>query len=75
MRNAITWVDETDITDRLISQGDVTSVMVQRMAAYLTRKRGERAIASRADHDPTEIREFLPNVVLVDIESEPLRVD
>jgi hypothetical protein len=74
MRNAITWVDETDITDRLIDQGNVTSGMIQRMAAYLARKRGERAIASRADIDPTEIREFLPYVVLVDIESDPLRV-
>ena len=71
MRNAITWVDETDITDRLIGQGEVTSGMIQRMAAYLARKRGERAIASRADIDPTEIREFLPYVVLVDIESDP----
>jgi hypothetical protein len=74
MRNAITWVDETGITDRLISPGDITSVMVQRMAAYLTRKRGGRAVASRADIDPTEIREFLPYIVLVDIERDPLRV-
>jgi len=74
MRNAITWVDETDITDRLIGQGEVTSAMIQRMAAYLVRKRGERAMASRADIDPTEIREFLPYVVLVDIENDPLRV-
>ncbi|NJO33123.1 MAG: PAS domain-containing protein [Rhodospirillales bacterium] len=30
--------------------------------------------AARADIDPTEIREFLPYVVLVDIENDPLRV-
>jgi hypothetical protein len=74
MRNAITWVDETDITDRLIGEGDVTSVIIKRMADYLTRKRGGRAMASRADIDPTEIREFLPYIVLVDIERDPLRV-
>ena len=32
MRNAITWVDETHITDRLIGQGEVTALMIQRMA-------------------------------------------
>jgi hypothetical protein len=74
MRNAITWVDETDITDRLLDQGEVTSGMIQRMAGYLARKRGDRALPSRADIDPTEIREFLPYVVLVDTQSDPLRV-
>ena len=74
MRNAITWVDETDITDRLVGADEITSIMVRRMADYLARKRGERAMPSRADIDPTEIREFLPYVVLVDIERDPLRV-
>ena len=73
MRNPITRIDEADITDRLIGEGDVTSVMIQRMAAYLVRKRGERPFASRADIDPNEIREFLPYLVLVDIECDPLR--
>ena len=74
MHNPITWVNETAITDRLIDPGEVTSATVQRMAAYLARKRGERPMASRADIDPIEIREFLPYVVLVDIERQPLRV-
>ncbi|MEZ5831005.1 MAG: PAS domain-containing protein [Dongiaceae bacterium] len=74
MRNAITWVDETDITDRLLGESDITSVMIQQMAAYLARKRGDRLMPSRADIDPTEIRAFLPYVVLVDIHSDPLRV-
>lgn len=74
MGNAITWVDETDITDRLLGRGEIRSVIVQRMGDYLSRKRGDRAMASRADIDPTEIREFLPYVVLVDIERDPLRV-
>lgn len=74
MRNPITRVDETDITDRLLDPGEVSSGMIQRMAAYLARKRGDRALSSRADIDPTEIREFLPYVVLVDIQIDPLRV-
>ena len=74
MRNPITWVDETDITDRLLAQDEITSVMVRKMADYVTRKRGARAMPSRADIDPTEIREFLPYVVLVDIHNDPLRV-
>jgi hypothetical protein len=74
MRNAITWVDETDITDRLITQDEVSSEVVRRMGDYLTRKRGGRQVASRADIDPTEIREYLPYIVLVDIHDDPLRV-
>jgi hypothetical protein len=74
MRNAITWIDETDITDRMIGHGEVTTVVIQRMAAYLARKRGDRPMAARADIDPTEIRDFLPYIVLVDIERDPLRV-
>jgi hypothetical protein len=74
MTKAITWVDETDITDRLLDPSEITSGMIQRMANYLARKRGERVLASRADIDPTEIREFLPYVVLVDIQDNPLQV-
>jgi len=74
MSNAITWVDETDITDRLLGESEITSGMIQRMAGYLKRKRGSRPLPSRADIDPTEIRDFLPYVVLVDIQPDPLRV-
>lgn len=74
MRNPVTWVDETDITDRLLDQSEITSAIVQRMAGYLARKRDGRALPSRADVDPTEIREFLPHMVLVDIQDDPLRV-
>lgn len=74
MRNAVTRVDEADITDRFVEPGDITSDLIRRMAGYLTRKRGERAMASRNDIDPVEIREFLPHMVLVDIQADPLRV-
>ncbi len=74
MRNAVTRVDEADITDRLIDPDDITSDMIRRMTAYLSRKRGDRRIAAREDIDPVELREFLPYMVLVDIQPEPLRV-
>jgi hypothetical protein len=74
MRNAVTRVDEADIIDRLVEAGEIGSDMVRRMAEYLARKRGERDMASRNDIDPVEMREFLPYVVLVDIQQDPLRV-
>jgi hypothetical protein len=74
MGNAITWIDETDITYRFLSPGEVKAEVVLRMADYLSRKRAGRPMASRADVDPTEIRAFLPYVVLVDIHDNPLRV-
>lgn len=74
MRHAITRVDEADITDRFIAPSEVSSDMIRRMAAYLARKRGERAMASRDDIDPLELREYLPYVVLVDIQAAPLKV-
>ncbi len=39
---------------------------------YWIRIRGERAMPSRADLDPIDIRRILPNVVLIDVASEPL---
>src|SRR5262249_12634476 len=46
----------------------------KRMADYLARKRADRPMATRADFDPTEVRELLPYVVLVDIYDHPIRV-
>ena len=74
MRNAVTRVDEADITDRLVESGDITSELIRRMTSYLTRKRGDRPMATREDIDPVELREFLPYMVLVDIQANPLRV-
>ncbi len=74
MRNAVTRVDEADIIDRLVNADDITSDMIRRMTTYLARKRGNRMIAAREDIDPVELREFLPYMVLVDIQSNPLRV-
>lgn len=74
MAGAITWVFESDITDRLVDPSEITSSTVKRMADYLARKRGDRPMATRADFEPTEVRDMLPYVVLVDIQDDPLRV-
>lgn len=74
MAGAITWVFESDITDRLVDPCEITSSTVQRMANYLTRKRGNRPMSIRGDFDPMEVREMLPYVVLVDIYNHPIRV-
>ncbi len=39
---------------------------------YWQRMRGDRALPSRRDLDPTEIPSLLPFVMLVDVEPEPL---
>jgi hypothetical protein len=39
---------------------------------YWQRMRGERALPSRRDLDPTEIPGLLPFVMLIDVEPEPL---
>lgn len=74
MRNAVTRVDEADIIDRLVESDVISSEMIRRMTAYLARKRGGRPMATREDIDPVELREFLPYMVLVDIQAKPLRV-
>lgn len=74
MAGAITWVFESDITDRLVDPSEITSSTVKFMGDYLARKRGGRPMATRADFEPTEVREMLPYVVLVDIYDDPLRV-
>lgn len=74
MAGAITWVFESDITDRPVGEDEIASTSIKRMADYLARKRGQRPIATRADFEPTEVRDLLPYVVLVDIHHDPLRV-
>jgi hypothetical protein len=41
--------------------------------AYWNSKRRGRAMPSRADLDPVELKAFLPQLVLLDVEWEPLR--
>lgn len=46
---------------------------LHRFFAYLQGKRGDRAFAARRDIDPLEFGYILGNVVLLDVQHEPLR--
>lgn len=74
MKSTITRVDETDISDRVLQRSDITSNLILDMGNYLDRKRGARQLPARADIDPCELVSSLPYMVLVDIQTNPLRV-
>jgi len=46
--------------------------LIRRALDYWTECRGDRAMPARADLDPTEMIAILPNVVLLDVEADPL---
>ena len=46
--------------------------LLQRGLEYWQRKRGARRMPARRDIDPLEIADLLPNIVLVDVERDPL---
>ncbi len=46
--------------------------IIQEAREYWSRCRGDRAIPSRTDIDPGDIRHILPNVILIDVLREPL---
>lgn len=55
-----------------ISQLD--SPRVHRFHEYwVTRRGAERAVPLRATLDPTDLRELLPNIVVIEVEQSPLR--
>jgi hypothetical protein len=74
MMSAITRVDESNVSDRMVQRSEITSTLIQGMGSYLDRKRGKSVLASRADIDPCELVSSLPYIVLVDIHTDPLRV-
>jgi hypothetical protein len=47
---------------------------VRRAYEYWNAKRGDRLMPSRADIDPSEIRDLLPGIILVDVARDPLRL-
>ena len=49
-----------------------TGAMLLALHEYWTRKRGDRAMPSRADLDPLDMVPLLPNVFLVNVQQEPL---
>ena len=53
---------------------DVPSIRARRMFEYWSGKKGERPMPTRADIDPTDIRDVLSNVILVRLEYNPFRV-
>jgi hypothetical protein len=55
------------------SPDGITSPRIRRLIAYWNSKRHGGALPRREDIDPGEIRDLLPNIVLVDIE-QPFRV-
>ena len=46
---------------------------VHRLLGYWLSKRGDRRLPSRADIDPAEIPELLPNVILIDVDHHARR--
>lgn len=48
------------------------SDLIEAGLAYWNSRRGDRAMPTRADLDPADIRRLLPNVVLIDVLHEPL---
>ena len=48
------------------------SKLIERALDYWDSKRGGRRMPSRRDIDPLEMADLLPNVVLVDVQHEPL---
>jgi hypothetical protein len=54
--------------------GDIiTSDRIRRLVAYWTSCRRDRPVPLRADIEPADIRDLLPNIVMVEIE-DPFRV-
>lgn len=51
----------------------VTSDAIHRFDAYWRGKMGGRPLPARADIDPSEIKSLLPDMVLLNVEWEPLR--
>jgi hypothetical protein len=51
----------------------ITSDRIHRLVAYWQARRGNRPMPLRADIDPAEMRDLLPNIVMTDIE-DPFRV-
>lgn len=51
---------------------DISSPKLRQGLDYWNGKRGDRAMPSRADLDPTEMIAFLPHVILLDVLREPV---
>lgn len=61
---------------RIVGPGflKVCTPRIRQVYEYWDSKRGDRAMPSRADIDPSEIRDLLPGIILIDVECNPLRL-
>ncbi|WP_374654915.1 PAS domain-containing protein [Dongia sp.] len=53
---------------------ELDSAPLLRLETYWREKRADRAMPSRNDIDPAEIKELLPQIIMARIEYDPLRV-
>jgi hypothetical protein len=60
--------------ERYSSIDEVPSTRARKMFRYWTDKKAGRPMPSRADIDPAEIKDLLPNVILTRLEYAPFRV-
>jgi len=60
--------------ERYRSIDEVPSTRARRMFKYWAGKKGDRRMPSRADIDPSEFKDLLPNVILTRLEYAPFRV-
>ena len=55
-----------------LSAGAIDDLRLRALYDYWQRKRGDRALPSRADIDPIELKDLLGNLFLVDVNYQPL---
>ncbi len=61
---------------RIVGTGflDICTPRIRRAYEYWDSKRRGRAMPSRADIDPSEIRDLLPGIILIDVARNPFRL-
>jgi hypothetical protein len=59
---------------RAVAIADLKSPQISRLEAYWLEKRQGRVMPARADIDPAEIKDLLPQIILTRVEHNPLRV-
>ena len=65
---------ETDFFVNLDPDLQMQEPALRDLYAYWTKKRGDRQLPSRNDIDPLELGPYLPNIILIEVQAEPLRL-
>lgn len=70
----LTRIDYVSDTDDFVAatRAVLTCDLNVRALDYWNKQRGDRAMPARADLDPADIVNILPNVILLDVKAEPL---